>query len=287
MRNKKRITDYRPEMLPQNRKEVFWDVIKLHFWNFIVLGCIVLLFSLPLHLAAIWEDMLVGKIYAGLESNGAYQEGGYVTVLAISVLRAAVSTVLSPFFAIGLSGILRIIRQYAWGENVFLVTDFIKGLKQNWKQIMLLQFVMGVVYTLSLFAWHLSTVSTSVMFYLLQIPMWVFVLVVLPVFGYAVAGIPIYSTKLSRHLLTGLQMYGKKPLSALLGLLGAMAIYLPLLIPNLYVHIFGRIICSLLTPFVLLGWCLFCYEKQDRYINLTQYPELIGRGTFSGEKIEE
>ena len=108
MKIKKRHTDYQPQMLPQNRKEVFWDVLKLHFWDFMVLGCIVLLFSLPLHLVAIGEDVLVGRIYAGLASAGPYQEGGYLTLLAISVLRAAVSTVLTPFFAVGLSGILRI-----------------------------------------------------------------------------------------------------------------------------------------------------------------------------------
>lgn len=286
MKIKKRTMDYEPGMLPQNRKEVFFDVLKLHFWDFIVLGCIVLLFSVPLHLAAIGEDMLAGRIYAGLANGGAYSEGGYLTILAISVLRAAVSTALTPLFSMGLSGILRVIRQYGWGENVFLVIDFTKGMKQNWKQTMLLQFLMGVVYTLSLFAWQLSAVSTGVMFLLLQIPMWVFALVVLPVFGYALAGIPIYSTKLSHHLLTALQMYAKKPFSALLGVLCAMIIYLPLLIPNVYVHIFGRIICSLLTPFVLLGWCLFCYNQQDKFINPNQYPELIGKGTFSAMKIE-
>ena len=279
MRIKKRATDYTPEMLPRNRKEVFFDVLRLHFWDFIKLGLVMLLFSLPLHLAAVGEDIITGSIYIQIQgATSELQQGGYITILAVKILRAAVSTLLTPFFAVGLAGVLRVIRQYSWGENVFLATDFVKGVRQNWKQITGLQFLLGLVYTLSLLAQQLADISTGAIVWLLHIPMAVFILVILPVAGYAMAGIPVYSTGFKNQIMSGLQMYIKSLPATLLAVLCSMAIYLPLLIPNLYVHIFGRIIATLLTPMALLGWCQFCYNKQDKYINHGQYPELIGRG---------
>lgn len=287
MRIRKRATDYTPDMMPHNRREVFLDVVRLHFWDMMKLGLVMLLFSMPLHLAAIGEDIITGSIYAQVQNATAeQQQGAYLTVLTVTVLRAAVSTVLVPFFTVGLAGAMRLIRQYGWGENVFFVLDFIKGIRQNWKQLTGLQFLLGLIYTLSLFAQQLSSVSTGAIVWLLHIPMAVFVLVILPVAGYAMAGIPVYRTGLISQIMAGLQMYIKNLPATLLAVLCAMAIYLPLLIPDLYVHIFGRILATLLTPIALLGWCLFCYDKQDKYINPSQHPELIGRGTLSAMEIE-
>lgn len=287
MRIRKRATDYTPEMLPQNRKQVFFDVIKLHFWDLIKLGLVMLMLSLPLHLAAIGEDIISSSVYAQVQGESAeLQQGGYITILAVKIIRAAASTVLTPLFAVGLAGVLRVVRQYGWGENVFLATDFVKGVRQNWRQIAGLQFLLGLIYTLSLFAQQLADLSTGAIVWLLHIPMAVFVLVILPVAGYAAAGIPVYSTGLLSHFRAGLQMYIKNLFPTLFGVLLTMIIYLPLMIPNMYVHIFGRVIATLLTPIALLGWCLFCYNNQDKYINPTQHPELIGRGTLSAIEID-
>lgn len=287
MKIKKRATDYTPQMLPQNRKEVFFDVVRLHFWDLIKLGLIVLLFSLPLHILAVGEDFVVGSIYARAQNaNEEQKQGGYLIIQGVKIVRAALSTLLAPLFSVGLSGVLRVLRQYGWGENVFLATDFGKGVRQNWKQLALLQFLLGLCYTLSLLAQEMGYISTGIMGWILQIPMAVFVLAVLPVAGYGAAGIPIYSTGLGGQLRSGFQIYIQSVFSTLLGVLCVMALYLPLLISNVYVHIFGRIIASLLTPIFLLGWCLFCYNKQDRYINEKQYPELVGRGiNHATEKI--
>lgn len=281
MKHRKRATDYTPDMLPANRKEVFFDVVKLHFWDLIKLGLVLLFFAMPLHLLAIGEDILTAGIYAQVQdATVQQQQGGYITIMIVKVLRAAISTVLSPFLSVGLAGALRVVRQYGWGENVFLTTDFAKGVRQNWRQIAGLEFLLGMIYTLSLLAQQLAQISVGAVAWLLHIPMAAFVLVILPVAGYATAAIPVYSTGSLRHFHAGAQIYIKKPFPTLAGVLAAMAIYLPLMIPNLYVHILGRVLASLLTPIALLGWCLFCYNNQDKYINPTQHPELIGRGTF-------
>lgn len=287
MRIRKRKTDYTPDMLPKNRREVFLDVLKLHFWDMVKLGLLLLLFALPLHLAAIGEDMIIGSIYAQVQkATTEQQQGGYLTILAVRVARAAVSTVLTPVLTVGLAGAMRVVRQYGWGENVFLATDFIKGVRQNWKQLAGLQFVLGLIYTLTLLAQQLAYISTGLVLWLLHIPLAVFILVILPVAGYAAAGIPVYSAKLGNQLGAAVRMYIKELFPTILATFCAMLIYLPLLIPNLYVHIFGRVIVTLLTPFVLLGWCLFSYDKQDKHINPGQYPELIGKGTLSAMEIE-
>ncbi len=60
--------------------------------------------------------------------------------------------------------------------------------------------------------------------------------------------------------------------------------WVPALIPNFYCHILGGLLDIVLTPFILLGWTLFCYNRFDAHINPQVCPELIGKGTFSADK---
>lgn len=284
IKRKAKARDYQPSMLPGSRKEIFFDVLKLHFGKFLLMGLGVLILALPLHLTAIAEDLVVNGIYATLETADQQQQlGAMYTVAAIRAVRSLLDVVLLMLFACFFSGLLRVVRQYAWLENVFFVTDFSKGWKQNCSQTVLLALIAGITGALTSLSYNFSQLAAGVTAFLLVIPTGVFFLFLLPVFGYTAAAIPVYSNKLGKNLKAGFLLYIKKPWQAILATGCAMLPFVPLVIPHLYAHLAGRLLGSLLTPIILLGWSLYAYDRFDRYINRDQFPELVGKGIYTQE----
>ena len=284
-RIKAKAHDYLPLMLPSSRKEIFFDVLKLHFGKFLLMGLAVLVLALPLHLTAIAEDLYVSGIYSSLEMTTQQQRlGALYAVVAVRGLRAFFDVILLIIFAFFFSGILRVVRQYAWMENVFFITDFSKGWKQNWKQSVLLALLSGISYALTELAYNFSQLATGMTAFLLVMPMGVFYLFLQPIFGYTLVAIPVYSNTFWKNLKAGFYLYLKKPLRTILTAGCAMLPFLPLMIPHLYAHLAGRLLGSLLTPVILLGWTLYTYEQFDRYINNEQFPQMVGKGLYNEEK---
>lgn len=67
-------TDYTEAMLPHTRKEVFFDVVKLHFRELILCGVIVFAFSLPMHILTLLEDAYAVNINAQLPENATVEQ---------------------------------------------------------------------------------------------------------------------------------------------------------------------------------------------------------------------
>lgn len=284
-RRKTKARDYLPSMLPSSRKEIFFDVLSLHFGKFLLMGLAVLCLAMPLHLTAIAEDLYVSGVYSSLGAATQQQQlGALYTVVAVRGLRGFLDVILLMIFALFFSGILRVVRQYAWMENVFFITDYIKGWKQNWKQTVLLALLSGISCALTMLAYNLSQLATGITIFLLVMPTGVFYLFLLPIFGYTLVAIPVYNNTFGGNLKAGFYLYIKKPLGAILAAGCAMLPFLPLLIPHVYAHLAGRLLGSLLTPMILLGWSLYAYGQFDRYINGEQLPQIVGKGLYNGEE---
>lgn len=117
--------DYTKQMLPQTRKAVFFDVLQLQWRNLLLLGLIVLLFSTPLLLSTIVGDVYSRSYLAELARTGQELpvEAGYALTY-FEIGRRLVNIPLLMLFCVGLAGVLRVLRQYAWEENVHLPTEF-------------------------------------------------------------------------------------------------------------------------------------------------------------------
>ena len=56
--------DWTAEMLPRNRKELFFDIFKLHFFNFLYYGLFLLILSFPMHLLALVNDLYESNMFS-------------------------------------------------------------------------------------------------------------------------------------------------------------------------------------------------------------------------------
>ncbi len=272
--------DYTQAMLPHSRKEIFFDVLKLNWRNFVILGSIFFLFCLPLFLLSVTETLIVGQLRVQMENLQAEaltkaMIDFYGTKSAGAFLK--VPCLLLVFVA--LAGMSRVIRQYAWEENVFFRTDFTAGVRSNLGQMLLLGLLIGLVYAINVYNYYTALMAQDSGMAIVFVPMGVALLVGLPVAAYSIVIVSIYKTSFKNVLHMGLLLYGQAPVATLLALVCCILPFGILLIPNFLVMVIGGFLLCILFPVVFLGWYLFTLEQLDRAINAKLHPELVAKGT--------
>ena len=275
-------SDFSPNMLPQNRKQIFRDVMHLHWQKLLLLGMILLIFYIPILLTTIIYDIYTAGIYHAMPSMAPeMQENAVTFVMQLDLIRSIIVIPLLALLSVALSGILRTIRQYAWEENVHIPSDFAKGIRDNFRQTAALSMLAGLVFTLCLSVFYSADAYNSYIVSILSLlPVAISFLLIFPVFLTALIMIPVYSNRLGATLKNAFFVYTRSLLRSLGFLLLCLIIWIPAFVPNLQFHIFGSIFAVLLTPIALLGWTVFCYDNFDKHLNPLVCPELIGKGTF-------
>ncbi len=276
--------EYDSSMLPKNRKEVFFDVLKLHWGKFIMLGCLTLLFALPIHLCAIAEDFCQMQLYATLPTNPTEEQSASVlsSLIMLNLIKNALNIVFLIIFSIGFSGLARVIRQYCWGENVDFNHDFLLGIKQNSKQFALIALIAGIVSFVCNYLIQMSStiVSSDIYEWLAIIPTALCAVFLIPIAGFALVACTCYENKLRHNLKIGRVCYFQNLWKTLLACICCLAIFFIQMLPFFWCHLIGRIIATLLIPEILLGWYLFALGRLDETVNKKLHPELVGKGIY-------
>ncbi len=283
---KRAAKDFSPDMLPQTRKAVFFDVLKLHWQKLLLLGLILLLFAIPLILNMMTNDVYLSNYFAALEESGRQNDADAVYAPVYrDLFTYALNIPLLMLFSVGLSGVLRVLRQYAWEENVHIPTDFVRGIRDNAKQLLGVAFLTGLIVLLCRIVLYTSASYASETVSMLSLlPIGLSVFLFLPLGALCLVLIPIYSNPLRGHLKNALYLYSHAPLRVAGSLLASFLPWAVTLLPNFYCGLFGSIAALLLLPLSLLGWKLSSYDLLDRLINTEHYPELVGRGLSHPDK---
>ncbi len=281
---------YTQQMLPQTRKQVFWDVLKLQWKAFLGYGFLFLLFTLPLHLVAVIEDSIVGEMIYNLNQQigNMSQEDVVIAKQIIAETHTLFALFKLPGFlilGICLAGFSRVIRQHAWGENVFFRHDFVKGIKTNGVPIILLSILTGLFNVLIVYSYNnVGATQELGNMILWSLPLALFVLLVVPTFAYAVVSMSIYTNRFFTHLRLGFRMYFKRSWQTLLALVCCAIPFVLEMVPHWLFHIIGRFVGSMFALFVFLAWYLFALIGLDKFINQKQYPSIFQKGLFVDEQ---
>ena len=143
LEGKERSEEYARSTLPTNRWQLFWDIFKGNFGKLVKINLLMLLFFIPLAVV-----LILGVLY--LDSVGiTYPFGanlgiGYPAMPDLqgvsewlklqSDLYMYFGILLTSILAaVGLSGGMYVIRNMVWTEGVFVVNDFWRGVKLNFK----------------------------------------------------------------------------------------------------------------------------------------------------------
>jgi hypothetical protein len=270
--------DFRPEDLPHNRKEVFFDRLKNRYSVFLSLGGILLLFLLPYLAGHLWRDYELSSLYQRFISKEIDEAA--LTSLVFSTKNSfnLVDLATFSFFALGVSGALRVLEHLAYEEPVFFSLDFWQGVKQNGLLFVLVFFLFSltdflIVFVSSLFGGFLY-LGEGILYGLA-------LLILLPLADFVLAQGVVYKLSLRGYLQNGLVFYLHHLFPSILAALLGFLPFLAELLPNIPAkEIVAALMVVFYLPLYLLGFFLFANSLMDRHINNKFYPERVHKGFY-------
>ena len=276
MKIKQAKTDFTRNDLPKNRWEVLGDCLKVRFLLFLSMGLTLLLFSIPLFFVTVLNDYSASSLYHGFV-NAEYTKEEYLA------LTQSANSLYSLFYipcyvilAVGLAGVMQVIRQLVWGEGVFFMQDILDGIRSSGLYDALIAFFMGLVaFLINTF---LSSADNS---FWIVIPV-IVTLVFCPPAGFMMSQIVVYKNPFFRYLRNGFLLYIKTVPTTLLFLaLFLLPAVLGLnLIPFPVKYAVLLVLSLLPAPILLAGWFLYSCSVFDRLINKEWYPEIYDKGVY-------
>ncbi len=250
-------SDFNPENLPENRVQLFFDMLRVRWGGLVKLNLLYILFWLPALLWTGWNFLAMENILvmadAGeiLQSEITSQLMGIVWLWTLGMFPCIAIT--GPATA----GISYITRNWARDQHSFVWSDFKDAFKSNWKQALAVSTITGVLPFLvyNCYRFYGDLAQTNGVFFIIP-QMFVIILAVLWLLSLQIIYTLMitYSLKFT-HLLRNafILSIGKLPLSVGIRLIAlvipAIAVAVMLLIPGvtayamlvliLYVVLFG------------------------------------------------
>ena len=147
--------DYRIEDMPQNRFQLFGEVLKVRWSAMIGVNLLYIIAWLP---AAAWTIINLMM----LTSAEAQDALGYLSMYLL--ILAPCIAITGPFSA----GIAYVMRNWARDQHSFVWSDFWDAVKANWKQALLVSVISGVAPVVLYFGWQFygSMAAKSLLFYI-------------------------------------------------------------------------------------------------------------------------
>ncbi len=123
--------DYTPDQLPDNRVQLFFEMLRTHFARLFTVNLIYLLFCLP---ALIWSAIN----FMVLQTGDLQDPQG---LLLFAYLPGMIPCL--GLAGVGATGEMRILRNLARDQHVFLMSDYKDAIRGNWKQGLLVGLING------------------------------------------------------------------------------------------------------------------------------------------------
>lgn len=275
MKQKVAKTDFSEQNLPHNRKEVFFDCVKLYWQKLLLLGLIMLACAVPL----LTVSAVCDTVQQGLSqqfADGVIDKAAYNGQTAW--LRFAEALIDIPCYVIvcvGLSGMVRVTRQMIWAEPLFFANDFADGIKQNWLTFCLCGFLVSLLNVYLAFA---ESSGGGLPAYL---PLGVVTIVVLPTALWMMAATSVYNIGIGKNITNSFVLYIKTPFVTWLFVALFASVAIPGLIGFVALRcIFLAVFIVVLLPAFVMLWQLVCYSYFDKFINKQAYPEIVDKGIW-------
>ena len=132
--------DFTVENLPQNRFQLFRDVLKVRWSSLFGVNLLYMIFWIP---AILWTGLNLITLY-----NMLLAEAGTFTAEDISALITTWLMILAPCIAVTgpfNAGITYVLRNWARDEHSFVLSDFKDAVKDNWKQALIISIIEGAL----------------------------------------------------------------------------------------------------------------------------------------------
>ncbi len=278
-----RDADFTRAMLPKTRKRQLIFLLKTKWVKLYWTHLFTALWFLPLMLWNYFSINYTNSVFGKTAEESLAELPEY----CLTVYGTAV-----PLWALaflGLAGGLYVIRRMAWGENVRVGHDFMRGIRQSGLQLALVGAAFAALYGISTFAgywmsFYQAIEGANIGLIIAQISSIIITLVLGGVTVYTVNVVNLYNVTYIQAWVAGFKLFFATLLtsSAVIGLSVA-----PMLVPialgsflSLVIGYFVILVGGL--GLAMLLWVMLCLATCDKYINKKDYPKNYLRGLADG-----
>lgn len=266
--------DYTRDDLPDNRWQLFLAMIRLNFGKLVTTNLLFVLFFLPLY---IWVVTLNMPLLNHFLEKGASTDVQAVIVQTIYGI-APCLVLMSP----GVVGMTYITRNMARDENVWVWADFWYAVKSNWKQMLAMSALNGLVLILSYVAivFYGAMLSESMFYLVPRVLIFALALIWLCMNFYAWPMMVTYELKMKDLLKNAaILSIARLPQTVFMLLISMILPALLLFGTNIYVYI------ATYAVFIICGFSIWSMAINsittaifDRFINVRIKGARVNRG---------
>ncbi len=284
IKTKQSAVEFNENMLPQTRTQVFFDVIKLHWRVFLILGLVLLIGFAPLLVCIFIRDNYALALSIKV-NNGEISAGERLTLVKYAHLFCALGCWVSLYFlAIFICIIVRIISRLIWYEPIFIKDDIRLALSNGYKTAAICATFVGLILVV-----QKAMLFVTDNIFLQIVPVAIFVPFIAFPLLLCFMQSTIYQGSFSQLMKNAIVMYIKEALKVLLfGLL----LLLPILLSILEKYLIVKYIAIVLYLFFfenlfIMMFQLCCNHIFDKFINKEQYPQIYRKGLWNEQKDNE
>ncbi|MDR0928307.1 MAG: YesL family protein [Oscillospiraceae bacterium] len=136
--------DFNPENLPQNRVQLFFEMLRVRWGALVKLNFLYLLFWLPALIWCLMSFVVINNLTAQLLSEeitqAVFDDQMYETMFTWLVLMIPCIAITGPATA----GVSFVTRNWARDQHSFVMSDFKDAFKANWKQALVVSTITGI-----------------------------------------------------------------------------------------------------------------------------------------------
>jgi len=280
-RYKNKKTDFSSNSLPTTRRKQFLSFLKNEKLTLLKIGLTLFLFLLPYLFVLFYQKYTFYFLNEKLIAGEINKVELYYSVAMSDLIINGVKIVALSVFAIGVSGILRIVKNLTWNEGVFFFDDFKKGIKANYKQTLLVSIVLGLfIYLTSVFkdfANYTGSIYLVLGYYLTLV---LFFVIVLPILLFWLSQVACYEGTSSMFIANTFPLMLKKFYFTLLFCIVPAGFFFLINIFNLYIY-FGilALLIVVFSPYYIIIFHLYSLSLFDQMINVDD-KEYYKKGLF-------
>ena len=280
---KQREEDITEDDLPATRPKLFKFVLRTRLGIIFRVNMLAALFFLPF---MVW-DVLCGAYVSALVAKMSAAEY-FSHLIYFSLLHYGTNIPLIMIGCVGLAGLLYVCRRICWGQSVKILSDFVTGIKQSWKQFIGLGLLTGIVLMLVnyvvpaslLTMTHDNTLGLSVGMALAVL----FAVVWFVAMMFAFNASSLYNIPFGRLIISSFILTFKRLLRSLgVALLSLAPILIFMFMPWAFVQIIGYCVAFVFSlGFAAVMQTVYCHGVFDEFINKHSYPDYVRMG-MAGE----
>lgn len=266
-------SDFLVTDLPSNRKELFFDILKNQWRNLLLLSLIVMVILLPLVILRYYNMVIITNM---LNSNNIenIRNNVFNSYVAYNVINSFLIVICGILFG----GVLRIYKKLSYNDGFFLGADFIKGVKENFKDFVVIFSIYAFINFLLEILCVNFLLDNNYLYYFFKV---INYFIICPIVLIWVSLSSIYSDKVFVKLKSSYKLYIRYLFKILLVFIILVLPLFFLFIGNSYIQLFLPIGYSILYfPYAYLIFVLFMNYIFDEQINKKNFPDLVGKGMF-------